>query len=416
MPVTPVTTRPGRGSAFGAVRRDNLAVLLRLLHVNGPLSRSELVVRTGLSRSTIGGMVADLAGRGLVLEAPPARSGQPGRPSPVVQVRPDGPAVLAVDVGVDAIGVAVIGLGDRVRAHERAGRRRDRYAPDRTADDIGELTDRVLATLSEPPRLVAVGVAVPGLVRAADGFVALAPNLGWREAPVGSLVGERLSLGVPVRVANEADLGGLAESVRGAGAGCRNVVYVSGEVGVGGGIICEGVPLRGFAGYGGEVGHVPVNPAGSPCRCGATGCWETEVGEEALLRRAGRNDDEDRAGTIDALLQAADGGDPRALESLDEHGRWVGIGLSILVNVFNPERVVLGGLFARVYPYIADRIGWELDRRALQATLAGAQVLPAALGADSALIGAAELAWQETLDDPTAIPTVPGPENTGEAG
>jgi predicted NBD/HSP70 family sugar kinase len=176
---------------------------------------------------------------------------------------------------------------------------------------------------------------------------------------------------------------------------------VSGEVGVGGGFICQGRLLGGRNGFAGEVGHLPVNPAGTPCRCGSVGCWETEVGEEALLRRAGRSSTE-RRGAVDALLRDASDGDRRVLAALDEHGRWVGVGLSGLVNVFNPDRIVLGGLFARLHPFFSERVTWELDRRCLLATRTGVEVVPAALGVDSALIGAAELAFERLLADPTS--------------
>ncbi len=288
--------------------------------------------------------------------------------------------------------------------------------PEQVASEVAALSSVLLGSLARRPDVIGAGVAVPGLARADDGFVALAPNLGWHEVPFGELLRDRLPARTAVTVGNEADLGALAEFVRGAGVGMQHLLYVSGEVGVGGGLICQGRPLGGRDGFAGEVGHLPVNPAGTPCRCGSVGCWETEAGEEVLLRRAGRRAGADRPGALEALLQDANAGDRRVLAALDEHGRWVGIGLAGLVNVFNPDRIVLGGLFARIDPFIAERVAWELERRCLAAAGTGVEVVPAGLGVDSALIGAAELAFESLLADPTSYPRRDGGGRREDAG
>lgn len=183
--------------------------------------------------------------------------------------------------------------------------------------------------------------------------------------------------------------------------GAGDIVYVSGEVGVGGGVLVDGRPLAGADGYGGEIGHMPVNPTGAACRCGSTGCWETEVGEDALLRLAGRSAGSGRAG-VDAVLAAAEAGEPAATAALDHVGHWLGVGLAGLVNIFNPRLIVLGGRFARLAPNVTATIELELDRRALGASRGLVRVLPAELGEDAPLLGAAELAFERLLDDPAA--------------
>ena len=152
-------------------------------------------------------------------------------------------------------------------------------------------------------------------------------------------------------MANEADLGALAELRRGAAVDAQHVLFISGEVGVGGGLIVDGKPLTGAGGFAGEVGHMPVNPDGRTCRCGSVGCWETEIGEGALLRRAGHPPDAGRE-EVEAVLREAAAGAPDVLEALDAVGRWLGFGLAGLVNVFNPQVVVLGGLFGRIHPFV----------------------------------------------------------------
>jgi predicted NBD/HSP70 family sugar kinase len=229
----------------------------------------------------------------------------------------------------------------------------------------------------------------------------MAPNLGWRDVALGERIREALDVRLPISVANEADMGALGEQRRGAAIGSNHVLYISGEVGVGGGLIVDGQPFSGLAGYAGEVGHIPVNPAGSVCRCGSVGCWETEVGEPALLARAGRPPGGGRA-EVDAALRDAEAGSPIALNAFSNVGRWLGVGLAGLVNVLNPELIVLGGLFGRIHPFVSAPLRAELDRLALEASREVVRVVPATLGVDALLVGAAELAFEPLLADPAA--------------
>lgn len=398
----------GDGSNAEAVRRHNLSTVLRRVHGTGPVTRAELTTLTGLNRSTVGVLVNDLAARGLVRETKPQHRGRPGRPSPLVSPCGDGAVVLACDIEVDSVAVAVVGIGgkvvDRVRTDRLSG-----YSPEQTLARLAELARRRLADTDER-RLVGVGVALVGVTRRRDGYLHVAPNLGWQDVPVAELLAEQLGLDVPVRAGNEADLGARAEHVRGAGAGVDNLVYVSGEVGIGGGVIVDGRPLTGGAGYAGEIGHVPVNPTGLTCRCGSVGCWETEAGEEALLRHSA-HPDRTRAGTsirhaVQEVLAAAAAGDARAVGAVQAVGGWLGVGLAGLTNVFNPERVVLGGFLAALHPLVADVLARELAGRTIISSLAPVEVVPSALGVDSPLIGAAELALEPTLADPTTVPPV----------
>ena len=398
-----MTTRRNRlGQRSETVRRANLSAILRAVHLHGPLSRSELVDRTGLTRSTIRDLIGELTAAGLVGEERGSAHGTPGRPSPLVRPNPAGATVLALEIAVDSIAVAVVGVGGEVLDHHRVDRPRGRLSLDETIDDLAELSRLARARPPARESLLGIGVAVVGTVRREDGFVRMAPNLGWRDVPLADRLAGALGTRLPVSVANEGDLGALAEQRRGAAVGFDHVLFISGEVGVGGGLIVDGRPLTGVAGYGGEVGHVPVNPAGTVCRCGSMGCWETEVGERALLLLAGHPPGGGRA-EVDAVLREAAAGSPAALSALDNVGRWLGIGLAGLVNVLNPQRVVLGGLTGRIHPYVAQSLGTELDRLTLQASRELVEVVPATLGVDAPLLGAAELAFEPLLEDPVGV-------------
>ncbi len=395
---------PGRdeiGQRSETVRRSNLSAITRALHEAGPLSRSELVGRTGLTRSAIRDLVGELAAAGLVVEDGSAHLGTPGRPSPLVRPEPTGAVVLALEIAVDSLAAAVVGLGGTVFALERLDTPRTHTAVEDVVADLADLAASIRASHPGLPEPIGIGCAIVGVVRRADGLVMMAPNLGWVEVPLGSHLAAAFGRDLPVTVANEADLGALAENRRGAAVGVDDVVYLSGEVGVGGGIIVAGRPLTGVAGFGGEVGHVSLDAAGLPCRCGSVGCWETLVGERALLRLAGHPEAGGRA-AVDAVLAEAASGAPAALAALDEVGRWLGIGLAGLVNVFNPRLVVLGGLFGRIHPFVRTVVDGELDRRALAGSRALVRVVPAGLGVDAPLLGAAEQALEPLLADPTS--------------
>ncbi|HEU4840102.1 MAG TPA: ROK family protein, partial [Ilumatobacteraceae bacterium] len=334
-------------------------------------------------------------------------------PSPLVHLAAERAVVLALEIAVDSLAVAVVGLGGTVLDLVRVDRPRGHLTVDDIVADLAELAAGV-SPAWRSDALIGIGVAVVGIVRRDDGFVSAAPNLGWRDVPLGAALATAFGTAAPIVVANEADLGALAEHRRGAAAGSDDVVFLSAEVGLGGGLIIGGRPLTGIAGFGGEVGHIPVNPvSGATCRCGSVGCWETEVGEQALLARAGRPVGGGRA-AVEAVVADAAAGDARALAALTEVGRWLGIGLAGLVNMLNPARVVLGGHLARVHGFIAATVEDVLDERALGAPRALVAVVPARLGVDAAVLGAAELAFEPLLADPAS--TFQGTATTASTG
>jgi predicted NBD/HSP70 family sugar kinase len=309
--------------------------------------------------------------------------------------------VLALEIAVDSLAAATVGLGGEVMDLVRVDLPRGRSSVVDIAAELAELACSVRDRLPAPDAIVGVGVAVVGVVRRRDGMVSTAPNLGWRDEPLGVHLAESLGWDVPIAFANDADLAALAEHRRGVARGIDDIVLVWGSVGVGGGLVVDGEPLTGVAGYSGEVGHIPVNPDGRPCRCGSIGCWETEVGTSALLRRAGRPA-EGGNDVVSAVLAEAEAGDPVALAAFAETGRWLGIGLAGIINILNPELVVLGGRLAASYPFVRSTLEAELDLRVLRASRRIVHVVTTSLGADAPLLGAAELAFEPLLADPAA--------------
>jgi predicted NBD/HSP70 family sugar kinase len=396
------TPRDVVGQRSETVRRSNLSAIVRELHLRGSLSRSELVARTGLTRSAIRGLIGELVRGGLLTESRNEPAGVPGRPSSLVHPNPDAAWVVGLEINVDSLAAARVGLGGTVHELVRVDRPRAHVTLDEIVTDLAELARPLLD--AGDGELVGIGVGVAGIVRRSDGLVRHAPNLGWVDEPLGTRLAAVLKSDSPMAVANEADLGGLAEHRRGAAVGEADLLYVAGEVGVGGSVTVDGRPLVGAAGYAGEIGHMVVNPGGAPCACGSSGCWETEIGERAMLLRAGRAPDGGRA-AVDELLASAAAGEPAASASVARAGEWLGIGVASLVNLFNPTLVVLGGVLGRLHPLIVSELEAALHRHALPASLGLARVIPGELGVDAPIIGAAELAFEPMLADP--VPRVP---------
>ncbi|GAA2573035.1 ROK family transcriptional regulator [Winogradskya consettensis] len=382
------------------VRRHNLGTLLRYIHIHGATSRAELTTRLGLNRSTIGALTADLTAAGLVTEKKeaPLRTGRAGRPSLVV--RPESSRVYAysLTIEVDSLHAARIGLGGRILDRREAPRPRGMQVGD-AVQPLASFVHEMRADVPPGSRYVGAGLAIAGMVRRADGMVRLAPTIGWVDEPVGDALVEEIGDVGPMFVANIADVSAMVEHTRGAAAGRDNVIYLYGDVGVGAGIIVGGQRITGHGGYGGEVGHMVVNPDGQPCSCGSRGCWETEIGEYPLLRLAGRGDRSGREAVL-AVVDAAMRGDWVAQQAVRQVGEWLGLGVGNLVNIFNPEAVIFGGTLRDVYLVAAAQIRSRLNEVALPACRDEIRLRTPELGRDAALIGAAELAFERLLADP----------------
>ncbi|WP_431935004.1 ROK family transcriptional regulator [Micromonospora sp. RP3T] len=386
-------------------RRRNLGALLRRVHLEGAVSRVELADWLGVNRSTVMALTADLAAAGLVREVPATTSGRAGRPSFVVRPESEAVHVLAFDIAVDRLVAARVDLGGTVSARLEATRARAGADLDAVVSVLADL-GRALHH-DAPPTSVCVGIGASycGMIRPEDGTVRFGPDLGWVDQAFGVELARRLDLGLPVLVGNEAHLGAMAEHQRGAGVGAQNLIYLHGDVGVGGGIIVGGDLLDGDGGYGSEVGHMLVNPfQGRPCGCGSRGCLEAEVGERALLDEAGRPADHRGREAVRAVVAAAEQGDAAAREALRRIGDWLGIGVANLVNLFNPGVVIFGGTLREVFPgTAAQQVRNRIAANVLPVSRDKAHLRVSALGYDATLIGAAELAFTPLLSNPLAV-------------
>jgi predicted NBD/HSP70 family sugar kinase len=380
------------------VRRHNLASLLRLVHVGGDLSRAELTALTGLNRSTVKVLTEDLVQAGLLRESAPVGTGGAGRPSITVEPESELVYVLALDIGVEHLTAVRVGLGGVVLDRRELAQTPKDYDVRRTLKRLEKMSASLLADAPPEARCVGVGVGVCGVVSTDDGLVRFAPNLGWVDVPLRQLLAQALQTSLRIEVGNDGDLGAMAEHLRGAARGLSDVVYISGEVGVGGGIIMGGRPMRGYGGYGGEVGHMSIDPKGLRCRCGRRGCWETEIGDEAVLLATGAP-----AGmALSEVLEAYASGERWTQPGMRRVARSLSLGVVNLVNLFNPQMVLFGGAVRHLYQATQPLVH-EALKEALQAPGEQVRLGVAGLGDDSIAIGAAELAFAPLLDDPLGM-------------
>lgn len=387
------------GASIDDVRRQNLAQVLRLVHRDGPLSRADITRATGLNRSTIGGLVAELGARGLIVENKPAAVKKVGRPSPSVAASDDA-AAIAINPEIDAIEVALVGLSGRVLHRVRYRNER----PPSVAEFVN-IVSAIIASMkpmTTGTTLLGIGIALPGLVREADGSVILAPHLGWRDAPVGQFVED--ATGMRVIVGNDANCGVVAESTFGAGRGDGVIIYLNGGAsGIGGGIVINGRLIAGEGGNAGEFGHTAVSTDGRVCHCGAIGCLETEVRRDRFATSVGLLDPEP-----DLLLEAMevawlDRSSPGARE-IDRQVSRLSVALRSIINVFNPRTIILGGHLSQLLTVVGER---DLRLRVAPTLPGGAdepEIVSAQLDDALLLVGAAELVFAQALGDPTVVP------------
>ncbi len=347
------------------LRHRNRDRVVDVLRSRGQLSQAEIARATGLSRTTVSTLVAELRDGGLVasvnLKTTHERGGRPG----VRLVLSDPKQFVAgIDFGHSHVNVAVADVARNVlgeRHQELDVNHRAAEALDTSARLLDELLDELGL---ERKQVVAVGMGIPGPVDRARGSAGSATILpDWVGLRIAAEMRERL--GVPVEIENDANLGALAELTWGAGRGCANFVYVKAATGIGAGIVVDGRLLRGATGTAGEIGHTTLDGEGPLCYCGNRGCLETVASGPAIEALVGRVEGERL--TLQRIVELAREGDPRCRRAVSDAGREIGIAVAGLCNLVNPERVIVGGLLCRAGDVLLDPLRESIRRHAVQA-------------------------------------------------
>lgn len=407
-------------STAAQLREGNLSRALRWLHLaEGESTRAGLARALAVTPATAGVLAGELVRMGLVVESAATPSGQRGRPTTRLVPAPGGPVMVAVELGIDSVRVAEVSLGGRVKQVAIAPLRR-RDAGHVLALARTHLRDR-LAALGQ--RCAGIGVAAYGLVERGSATVVLAPNLGWRDVDLRPLLD--VPTGLPVHVDNVARLAARAEVQRGSAQGASTALYIHAAVGLGGALVLDGEPASGRGGLAGEYGHLPLGAQQRACHCGARGCWETEVDQLAFARAANRRAIPSTASReAQALFAAAAAGDRPARGAVDQVARALGRGLGALVNVHDPDLIVLAGHAAEL-----QRVARASVEHAMRAAVMPAHrdrlppVRSSSLSADAALLGAADVLFERAIHQPASLTAhtapltpqrdePPGPTNT----
>ena len=392
-----------RPSDQGDVRRHNAALVLATVVADGPLSRARAAAATGLTRATVGSIVDELLDSGLLSEQGTSSATGVGRPGTDLALAPDGAAGVGLELNIDGLTGVVVDLSGAVRHRvARPGDQRGRTTASILRSAARLVDGAVDAARAQGLAVQGVGIAVPGLVDLGEQVLRLAPNLGWTDVAVVERLTSYAATSWPAATLdNEANLAALGELWSGGHGGTDSFVLVNGDVGVGAGVVLDGRLHRGSRGFGGELGHLTVAPDGPLCRCGARGCLEQVAGLDAILSDAGLAP---ASGSTDdalaPLIAARESDDPRAVAAVAGAARSLGVGVAALVNLFDVDTVVLGGVFAQLFPWLDAPLADVVATRVLSAPWAPVSVVPAVLGRDAAAIGAAQSPLRALLADP----------------
>jgi len=383
------------------LRRGNRATVLRRIYFDGPVSRLDLAASTGLSPATVGNVISELMKDRVVIETGQLDS-DGGRPAVLVNVNPSRAAVIGVDVGETGAAIELFDLNLKKLAAVEKPLHLPQESPGSLVALIAKGVDELI---QQTPfrQLLGIGVGVPGVVVHDGEEYVHAPSLGWDKVPLLQLM--TAALPGPVMLDNGAKTMGRAELWFGACQDARNLAVVLLGTGVGAALFNDGVLYRGSTSSAGEWGHTSVMVGGRQCRCGATGCLEAYVGAQGILERWGQHHrspirgKKDQRRQMQDLVDAARSSKPAA-ELLDETAEFIGAGVANLVNLFNPECIVIGGWVGQLIgPRLLPRIREIAAARSLRYPFSRVSIEIGRIGPDAVAMGAATLVVEKFLAD-----------------
>ncbi|MCA2002373.1 MAG: ROK family transcriptional regulator [Chloroflexi bacterium] len=397
------------------VREMNLSTVLRLIHTHSPISRAQIAVATGLNKSTVSSLVDELLAKKLVHETG-SNSGAAGRPATWLEINPQAGLIVGMELGVDFISVAVTDLLGKIswmrREDTNAGEGQEKMLEQASR----LIKEAISANKKKGARFLGLGVSTPGTVDLDKGLLIFAPNLHWHNVPFRKIFHEKTKLNVYVE--NDANAATVAEHLFGMARHNTDFLFVFAGVGIGCGLFLNGRLYRGKNGYAGEIGHSPITaePYQNVCHCGNKGCWETYANQGSIIQRVQERLEKKQKSLIPELMtklnaplsislikQAADAGDIQAIEALAEAGSAMGQGFAGLSNIFNPEKIILGGPLSVIGEYLLPAIKKEIARRSLPEINQETEVAISNFGADASLIGAVAIVANEVFSNPTSV-------------
>ena len=408
------------GSNASDVKAHNLSALLLALLRQDYVSRVRLAELTGLSTTTITNLVSELLESGIVVEEGGEKLGAQhgrrgvGRPRTALRLVPEAYYAVGVHIGIGSVRVAVADLRTSLLICLSQAHSLDK-SPQEVLAEIAVLIDEAIAQSDVNPQdVLGIGIGASGLVNPHTGVNVLAPNLGWRDVPIQDWFADRL--GLPVHVDNNVRAMALGEAMFGVGQDARALAFVYSRIGVGAGFAVNGQLYRGGGAGAGEIGHTTIIPDGGElCRCGNTGCLETLVSEPVIVRLAEELAKQDGHGILATYLREAEGrpiervfaaaraGDVATCAMLAERSRYLGIALANLVNTFNPEMIVLGGILAQGQDLLLPVAEATMRQRSFANLGEQVRLQTTGFGWQAGVVGAAALALDAFFYQQAAI-------------
>ncbi|MGH3861284.1 ROK family transcriptional regulator [Actinokineospora sp.] len=387
-----------------AIRRANLGLVLRDLNTHGSRSQTQLAEDLKLPKATVSTLVSELIELDLVYQTDATRAGAVGRPRRTVELRGTAICGLGVEITVDNARVIALDLRDEVLLDREIVI--DRPDPDTVLDAVAGLIGEALGSLAESDsQVLGITIAAPGQMDRDTGVLRFAAPLGWSDVRLVDGLVERLGGNVlPIRIDNDARLGAVAEYAVARTEGIHDLLYVTGGVGMGAGILVDGQILRGAMGFAGEIGHLPLGRPGLACPCGRSGCVEATVGVTAFLgaitERPHSLRDLDQLMTT--LRSRADAGDPSVLAALGTVGQGLGVVVGMLIDVLSPRAVILGGYFSYFGDHLLTHVRGAVEARAIAGQAGGCEIKTSTFGFTGPARGAAHTALEAVFTDPVA--------------
>jgi glucokinase-like ROK family protein len=383
----------GSGS-LTSLRELNRGRVIESLRELGVASRAELARATGLSPATVSTLVSELVEAGVIVDAPARESkrSQGGRPPALIRLNPSGGVAIGIDFGKRHMAVAVADLSHEILA-ERWRTMPEDYDARTGMDGAAKLVPETMQRAGvERSSVLGVGLGLAGPIHRSTGTIGSSAILpGWTDVQVANEMHERLEL--PVHVDNDANLGALAEFHWGAGRGAGTLVYLKMATGIGAGLVIGGRLFHGAGGTAGEIGHTTIDEAGPICRCGNRGCLEMIAAAPALaeLLRATRGEEMTGERVVELALE----GDPGCRRAIADAGSHTGHAVANLCNLFNPERIVVGGSLGAAGDILLDPLREAVRRRVIPSAVEDVEIVEGVLGDRSELLGAVALVLNE---------------------
>ena len=397
------------------VRETNLSSVLRLIYKEAPISRAQLATKTGLNKSTVSSLVEDLLGRDLIHETGVNSVGT-GRPATLLEINPKAGCIVGAEFGVDFVAVVLTDFMGHILWRKQVDAD-PAESLETTLDQTLALANEAIAVSKEMKfSLLGLGLATPGTVDLNEGVLIFAPNLHWHDVPFREIFSK--STGLKVFIENDANAAAVAEHLFGTARQLRDFIFVFAGIGLGGGLFLNGELYRGKNGYAGEIGHSPIMAEAfqNPCHCGNRGCWETYANQYSIISRVHARLEVKRSSLIPALLveqnaplsislikQAADAGDNEAIDSFAEAGAAIGQGFAGLVNIFNPEKIILGGPLSVAGEYLLPSIRKTVSKHSLPEIDQQVDIGLSVFGPDASLIGAVAIVVDDVLKNPNHV-------------